>query len=968
MIISGFTTRSLANENAISFDIDATFSNVTGRCEIGFTGLSGLNSHFTFWSGRVYDIDNRYVWSYQQLNSINISGNIVSGNYNYFINDVPVCFLGNKPDGYYSGFYINPVNVTVDVSINVFGDAPEYSLSYPINVLTGQSITGYIINEQTINNQAFKIFSGSIFAQDVLFSLNYLTTGVQISGNSSGQFVIDQVLASGVEWQTTLGSYNIPMSLFTNFGQQTTGLNINIIASPLYNIQIISMFSGASGFGLNAGYAYVDQILTQSTTGQSFCFSLTSISGFDQTLTGYFDLSGNYSGNVSGFIQGTDYVYGNVNNLSLSPSGDYYGNIVSGVVSTPISQLVDPTGLIIYHYGLAVSGFATGLAPLGTQILATGYATGRVSGYIIQSGTLQGFYFAPLVSGQYFGYLNTGGGQVLVTGFQWTTGNFFFSFSGISFYGQVTGDGISGFFDSIYKLNTGENVIINNGSGTFAFSDIKSGNNFSGELRRSNTPIMTSNSTPAGFVTANNQSFGQAYLAFDNNIFTTWGPNGSVGFIQYNFGGVPTGICNAYSITSSYGYPLYPSTWAISGSNDGITWSNLDSKTGITFTGAYSSQYFELNNSSLYNILRLSIFASKSGEFSDPFSLLEIAEINFIQRNLVYSSGSSYLSANFDGVNFTGYGNYTGTFSGQFTGYLTGNISGYVPSVTFKTGTLSENVNPGSGSFTWTNISLSDSPTGVVYNLPPYKTIQATGEIWFLNSTGSGLNAGDTINIQTNQFYFGNGNNVPFEFNSPQNLVNIVNSGATGVYGASFQQTISVTGRLNSNVVQLSSLLLGESGNQLKLTRAAQNLNSIYIPYRYFQSGVNIYNTSNSYTGIFTGQYDTLTVENSGIYYTSGISGSFYNVNATTGIIWVDSFSGNWKVISGNLEDIYQPISYLTGISGFSGCTVIPSATGQNFSGINLTFQKQNPYNISGDYAQYIIKIDGNYYSGVVQG
>lgn len=969
MILSGFTTRYLSNENELAFEFSATLSNVTGRCEIGFTGLSGLNSHFTFESGRVYDFDNRYVWSYQQFNSLDISGNIVNNLYNYFIDGNPVCFLGNRASGYYSGFYINPINVTVDFNLNVVADAPNYSINSPISVLTGQSITGYIINQETVANRAFLIFSGDLFNAPSLFSLESLATGYKISGSGSGQFVISQNFPdSGNTWASQLGSYTIPLSLWTDFGNQITGININVIPSPIYNIEFFEMYTGASGLGLFQGYAYVYQVQTQSTGVLPYCVQLTPVSGFNGVLTGYFDLSGNYSGNVSGFIQGTDYVYGNVSGLGIAPSGDYYGNVPSGYVPFFISSLVEPTGMITYRYGLALSGFATGLAPSETSILASGHTTGQASGYIVQSGALFGSVTG-LASGRYRGYLNTGIGTLRVTGFQWATGNFFVGFGNYSFSGDYTGIGYSGTSNQIYKINTGENIIINNGSGTFTFAGTKSYTGISGELRQYIVPLMIDDVTPVGEVTANNEDYAPAYLAFDRNFTTAWAPSTTIGWIQYDFGGAGTGYCNAYSITSSYDYPLYPTTWGISGSNDGVNWTYLDSKTGITFTGNYASQYFEINNSTAYNILRFSIFQSASGISSDDFSTLEITEVDFFQRNLVYTSGTSAWSRNFAGTIFSGSGNYTGTFSGNYTGSLSGNISGYVPSIFFQTGILSGTINAGSGSLTWTNILLTGNPTGFVYNLPPYKTSQATGEIWFLNSTGSGLNLGDTINLATNQFYYGNGNSVPFEFNSPQNFVNILNSGYTGAFGLSFQQSLIATGYRDNNIVRLTSLVLGESGNQQKISRVAQNPAAIYIPYRYFQSGKNFYNTSTGISGVpFTGRYNTLTVENSGNYFSTGTSGFFFNINATTGIIWNDSFSGNFQAATGNLNDIFAFVPYNTGISGFSGCSYIPAATGSYFSGINIVFQVRNPYNISGDLVSYIINVNNNYYSGLIQG
>lgn len=644
MIATGFTIRSLANQDDISFNLSATFSNATGKCEFGFTGISGLNSHFTFESGKIYDFDNRYIWSYQQLNSISISGNIVDNKYNYFIDSIPVCLLGNRKSGYYSGFYISPTNVDVDFDLVVSSDAPQFSLHYPTNILTGQSITGYIFNEETIHNRAFRIFSGELFNQNILFSLSYLYTGTKINGLQSGMFVIDQTLSSNQTWQSTIGAYTIPLRLFTDFTTQITGLDITIEASPIFNIQFLEMFTGASGIDLNAGYAYVYQVLTQSTGDLNYCFELRKISGFNQLLTGQFDLSGEYSGSVTGFIQGTDYVYGYINALGLSPTGDYYGNPVSGIVPFFISELTDPTGIISYSYSLPATGLGTGYAPPGTLIHATGYITGMASAYIEQSGALTGIV-SGLISGYYNGYLNSGITGVRATGFQWATGTFFIDYGNYAMSGLVSGEGATGFFGSIYKIGTGITVTIQNGSGTWFMQGGFTGIIVSGELRAEITPTMTSDTTPSGVASASSEAvFGEAYRAFDNASLGWRVTGGREGYIQFDFNAAnPNMLCNAYEIVAdNINSFTAPQSWALSGSNDGgNNWTYIDSRTGEIFIKNFQRKYYEFSNNNLYNILRLVVFSSTGA--SATLSTLAIQELNLLKRTRVTVFGSGFI-------------------------------------------------------------------------------------------------------------------------------------------------------------------------------------------------------------------------------------------------------------------------------------------------------------------------------------
>ena len=65
-----------------------------GECH-GFSGESqGMG--FTFSGGRIIDPENRYVFSYTENEVINLSGNLSGENYDYFINQTPVCFAGKR--------------------------------------------------------------------------------------------------------------------------------------------------------------------------------------------------------------------------------------------------------------------------------------------------------------------------------------------------------------------------------------------------------------------------------------------------------------------------------------------------------------------------------------------------------------------------------------------------------------------------------------------------------------------------------------------------------------------------------------------------------------------------------------------------------------------------------------------------------------------------------------------------------
>lgn len=137
-------------------------------------------------------------------------------------------------------------------------------------------------------------------------------------------------------------------------------------------------------------------------------------------------------------------------------------------------------------------------------------------------------------------------------------------------------------------------------------------------------PIMTGYTTPSGVVAASSefpggfgQSAGFAWQAFQAppvpNISTVgWISNtGNVtGWISYQFPS-PTIVGN-YVVTSGGSYPLggteldAPRTWTFEGSNDGATWTVLDTQTNQVFQPA-DRRPFSFPNTTAYSYYRINI-------------------------------------------------------------------------------------------------------------------------------------------------------------------------------------------------------------------------------------------------------------------------------------------------------------------------------------------------------------------------
>jgi hypothetical protein len=325
---------------------------------------------------------------------------------------------------------------------------------------------------------------------------------------------------------------------------------------------------------------------------------------------------------------------------------------------------------------------------------------------------------------------------------------------------------------------------------------------------------------------------------------------------------------------------------------------------------------------------------------------------------------------------YSGHGNVSFFDNQIFTGTIL-NPTGLQPVIYFTTGVLNGFINDGSGSYTWQDLELTHpgQQTRVYLNyVTGFKPAQNIIE--FIDSTGSGLQNGDYISIADFLFYYNTGANNPGQFSSPLNLLNNLNSGATGGLndqGYTLLQTVvGVTGYQIGNKLFLSSYLReGENGNDLRVYRDSNNLNSIKIYNRYFTGGESYRPRVNSWIGSFSGIFN-ITVENSGFYIKQVNPIELFN--NISGILWEDNFSGNYTILTG-FKDPRNPQNYSgvqiffnNDIGQFSGSGVIPPNQNTIYTGLNIEIYKPNPYNISGNRFQYIISGNDIFFTDILEG
>lgn len=131
-------------------------------------------------------------------------------------------------------------------------------------------------------------------------------------------------------------------------------------------------------------------------------------------------------------------------------------------------------------------------------------------------------------------------------------------------------------------------------------------------------PSMTSNATPSPYVASDSGDIGggyEAYRAFDGVFSTEWAIAGASGILTVDLGSGNAGVCNQYTITGpNLSTEQSPSTWTFQGSNDGSTWTTLDTQTNVQWTNPQQIQNFVIGNMLAWRYYRINI----SANFTSP--------------------------------------------------------------------------------------------------------------------------------------------------------------------------------------------------------------------------------------------------------------------------------------------------------------------------------------------------------------
>jgi len=133
-------------------------------------------------------------------------------------------------------------------------------------------------------------------------------------------------------------------------------------------------------------------------------------------------------------------------------------------------------------------------------------------------------------------------------------------------------------------------------------------------------PSMTSYTAPSGKVSASHELAGfPAYRAFDN-VFNTnnndndWSATTNVNvWIQYEFPVAKR--VTSYTLKATFQAPTSPNTWKFQGSNDGVNFTDLDSRSGVLWN-ANEKKEFPVVNTSTFTHYRLFIVSNNGHQWT----------------------------------------------------------------------------------------------------------------------------------------------------------------------------------------------------------------------------------------------------------------------------------------------------------------------------------------------------------------
>lgn len=336
-----------------SYSTDIIFNDIS-PFRFGFSGDSKLFS-FSGQSGKIYDNEGNFFYSYDIGETVNISGNRHATYNNYFVNG-PLFNSDNSQDnGYLESFFIEG---PISGNISFDGVSPDFIADS--GVIVGSLATGlFDVFNTSASPINFKIYSGNfIGASGSLFSFSYPFDSGDVTTSKS--FEISSFLSAG-----SSGIHPVSLELYTNFGLITK--NVDILS--LFALESFFSLSGPSLTTETGNYEYLlnyDLVFGNDKSAEPYSLNLqlNSISGFGDFAsftggTGFYTGTSLESLDLTGTIINSGLLTGLYTGV-ITGNNPFLNDPFTGIVSVILSSGVFATGDFDFQYSILSTGLVSG--------------------------------------------------------------------------------------------------------------------------------------------------------------------------------------------------------------------------------------------------------------------------------------------------------------------------------------------------------------------------------------------------------------------------------------------------------------------------------------------------------------------------------------------------------------------------------------------------------------------------------
>jgi hypothetical protein len=128
----------------------------------------------------------------------------------------------------------------------------------------------------------------------------------------------------------------------------------------------------------------------------------------------------------------------------------------------------------------------------------------------------------------------------------------------------------------------------------------------------SRLPAQMANLAFSGTATASSSASGNevAAKAFDTSPGTKWFATAATGWLQYDFGASNGQVVKRYTVSCADVNTRDPKDWQFQGSQDGSSWTTLNSQSGQTFAYRLQQKTYDIGNTTAYRYYRLNVTAN----------------------------------------------------------------------------------------------------------------------------------------------------------------------------------------------------------------------------------------------------------------------------------------------------------------------------------------------------------------------